>query len=207
LSFSFSKKSASQVISLLEPQTQRGFNLTKNFTSGTLSANRYFHSESSNREPNSIVPVKIYENADISKEKIIKDNTNKSGVYRWLNLLTGKSYIGSSVNLSKRFYAYFNLRHLEKRKKNSIIYSSLLKNGYSNFKLEILEYCNSSILRDRENFYIQILDPEYNILNNVTQSYKNIEESEGSRGRRLYRHSDITKAKISESAFARKEKK
>jgi len=73
------------------------------------------------------VPVKIYENADISNNHVIKDNINKSGVYRWVNLLTGKSYIGSSVNLRKRFYDYFNLRHLEARKKYSVIYSTLLK--------------------------------------------------------------------------------
>jgi hypothetical protein len=72
--------------------------------------NRYYHSDSNNRQL--IIPVKVYENAD----------DNKNGVYRWIN---GKSYIGSSVNLRKRFYDYYNLSPLEKRKNNSIIYSSL----------------------------------------------------------------------------------
>lgn len=74
-------------------------------------------------------------------------------------------------------------------------------------KLEILEYCDSSILRDRENYYIKRLNPEYNILNNAGSGYKHTEGNEGSKSRRLYRHSNITKAKISESVFAFKENK
>jgi hypothetical protein len=70
-----------------------------------------------------------------------------------------------------------------------------------------LEYCDSSIVRNRENYYIKRFNPEYNNLNNAGSGYKHTEENEGSKGRRLYRHSNITKAKISESAFARKEKK
>lgn len=44
------------------------------------------------------------------------------------------------------------------------IYRALLKHGYSNFRLVILEYCDSSILLERENYYIKLLNPEYNIL-------------------------------------------
>ena len=162
LLFFFSKRSLSHVIFKHQPNTTC-FNPTKILTSKSTLANRYFHSESGNKDSNSFIPIKIYENADISKHEGIKDNKNKSGIYRWVNLLTGKSYIGSSVNLSKRFYDYYNLRHLEARKKDSVIYSSLLKNGYSNFKLEILEYCDSSIVRDRENYYIKRFTSEYNI--------------------------------------------
>jgi hypothetical protein len=40
----------------------------------------------------------------------------------------------------------------------------LLKHGYSNFKLEILEYCDKEHLIQREQYYIDVLKPEYNIL-------------------------------------------
>lgn len=50
----------------------------------------------------------------------------------------------------------------------------LIKNGYENFKLEILEYiafdCKISlkekrkILTEREQYYLDLLKPEYNIL-------------------------------------------
>lgn len=57
--------------------------------------------------------MKVNSNAELEKEKILpwgppdgfavrgKEN-NKAGVYRWVNLITGKSYVGSSQNLSDR---------------------------------------------------------------------------------------------------------
>lgn len=50
----------------------------------------------------------VYSNSDLNKKQIIEENKKKSGVYRWTNLKTGFSYVGSSVNLSKRFMNYFN---------------------------------------------------------------------------------------------------
>lgn len=44
------------------------------------------------------------------------------------------------------------------------IYSALLKYGYSSFQLEILEYCEVSHLTEREQYYLDLLKPEYNIL-------------------------------------------
>ena len=89
------------------------------------------------------LPVKKYANADLEKKKILEENKEKSGVYCWRNLVNGKMYIGSSVDLGTRFRQYFNINHLEYKlqKCNSLIYRALLKYGYSNFSLEIIEYC------------------------------------------------------------------
>jgi excinuclease UvrABC nuclease subunit len=38
---------------------------------------------------------------------LIKENKGKLGVYRWVNTLNGNSYVGSAVNLSKRFRLYY----------------------------------------------------------------------------------------------------
>jgi len=38
--------------------------------------------------------------------------------------------------------------------KKSLIYDALLKYGYNNFTLEILEYCKIDILIEREQYYI-----------------------------------------------------
>lgn len=90
----------------------------------------------------------------------------KSGIYRWNNLITGKNYIGSSISLGNRFGNYYSLAYLKKRieKGSSIIYNSLLKYGYSKFSIDILEYCKPTILIKREQYYFNILKPEYNIL-------------------------------------------
>lgn len=87
-----------------------------------------------------IIPVKVYDNTDTQKGSIIDDNKGKSGVYRWVNKESGKSYVGSSTNLARRFKEYFNIFWLERYAMS--IYKALLKYGYSGFKLEILEYCD-----------------------------------------------------------------
>jgi group I intron endonuclease len=46
----------------------------------------------------------------------------------------------------------------------SHIGSALLKDGRSNFSLEIIEYCQKTKLLKREQFYLDQLELEYNIL-------------------------------------------
>ena len=43
-----------------------------------------------------------YINADLTKKPAVKENQGK-GVYRWINNVNGNSYVGSSVNLGRRF--------------------------------------------------------------------------------------------------------
>jgi len=114
-----------------------------------------------------IVPIVSYPNADTQKLDIIKDNRKKSGIYCWTNLKNGKFYIGSAVDLSNRLHMYYNINLLEKS--NMVINKALLKYGYSNFKLEILEYCDKSVNIEREQHYIDLLKPEYNTLKQQIQ--------------------------------------
>lgn len=125
-------------------------------------------------------PVLIYTNPDDNKGLIIKQNKNKSGVYRWVNKESGKSYIGSSTMLNDRFRRYFNHSYLSSSKRGaSLICKALLKYGYNGFRLEILEYCPSSTVLTREQFFLDKLNPEYNILK-VAGSSLGYKHSEGS---------------------------
>jgi group I intron endonuclease len=108
-------------------------------------------------------PVVIYKDLNLNHQ-ILNENKGKVGVYCFTNTKNGKTYIGSSCNLRRRFYDYFNLNTLRARRHRIIIYNALLKYGYSNFTLEILEYCNESNLLERETHYIRLLNPSYNIL-------------------------------------------
>jgi len=147
----------------------------------------------------SIVLIKSYNNADSMKLKIFEENKNKSGIYRWVNKENGKSYIGSSVNLTRRFYQYYNSKYLLST--NMIICQALLKYGYSTFSLEILEYCEVKDVISREQYYLNLLQPEYNILENAGNllGYKHSEESKkkisNSNSGKI--HSEETKLKIS----------
>jgi len=49
----------------------------------------------------------------------------------------------------------------------SIIYRAILKYGYSQFSLEILEYCEPENCIAREQYYLNILPRDYNILPNA----------------------------------------
>lgn len=59
------------------------------------------------------------------------------------------------------------------------IYKAIIKYGYKNFKLGILEYCSIDTILVREQYYIDLLKPEYNILNIAGSSigYKHTPEA------------------------------
>lgn len=107
-----------------------------------------------------------YENINSNKLAIINCNINKIGIYRWINLTTNESYIGSSSNIGKRLRKYFCTSYLTHKThvSNSKIYTSILKYGYSNFNIEILEYCELNNLIEREQYYFDLLKPNLNIL-------------------------------------------
>src|SRR6266705_6051247 len=59
------------------------------------------------------------------------------------------------------------------------INKALLKYGYAVFQLEILEYCDPMDTIKREQYYIDILNPKYNILQTAGSSigHKHTEET------------------------------
>lgn len=89
--------------------------------------------------------------------------------------------MGSSSNLSKRLRVYFSLSGLEKilTTSTSRIFRALLKYGFSKFCLEILEYCDYDKCLEREQYYLDSLNPVYNILKKAgsPQGYKHTEET------------------------------
>jgi len=91
---------------------------------------------------------KFYDNAFLNKYEILKENRNKSGIYKLNCLISDKSYVGSSVSLSNRFRFYYSVSSLKRvvSKESSAIYSAILKYGYKNFSLDILEYCEKKCI-------------------------------------------------------------
>jgi hypothetical protein len=89
------------------------------------------------KKNHNFTPAAVYENPDLQKDQIYLENKGKSGIYRWKNLLNGKSYIGSSVDLYNRLRNYYSSikKHMETVLKisRSAIYSSLRKYGISMF--------------------------------------------------------------------------
>lgn len=136
------------------------FNTSSNIQGMILTKRMY----STTGQNNKINPVVVYSISNsLDRERIIQENKNKSGIYRWTNNLNGKSYVGSSINLSKRFNQYFSPKLLSNRRYISLINQALLKYKVDNFSLEILEYCAKESVLDREQLYLNLLKPKYNI--------------------------------------------
>lgn len=143
-------------------------------------------------------PVLKYSNADTNKLKILKEIKGKAGVYRWINNINGKCYVGSSVDLSKRLYRYYSLAHIIAQSEFSLICKALVKYGYSTFSFEILEFCDRKDVLVREQYYIDLLEPEYNILKKAGShlGYKHTDEAKAKmRGPRNYSAEHLAKIK------------
>ena len=117
------------------------------------------------------------------KKDILNENKGKSGIYMLTNKLTEEIYIGQSIDISKRLKNYLNPSYL-KSSRSYKISRALIKYGYTNFSLTILEYCDKSNLLVREQYYFDKLNPQYNILKISGSSLNSI-------------HTEETKAKIS----------
>lgn len=84
---------------------------------------------------------------------------NKSGIYQIRNLVDGKKYIGSSVNLGERFLDH--RRELNTSKHcNPYLQAAWLKYGESKFTFEILSLCNPSDTLTEEQIAIEIAESE-----------------------------------------------
>lgn len=86
----------------------------------------------------------------------------KSGVYKIVNLTNNKIYIGSSRDLGSRRSGHFcDL-------KNQVHHCVYLQRVYNklteeDFSFEVIEFCKEDLLIEREQYWIDLLKPEYNI--------------------------------------------
>lgn len=87
-------------------------------------------------------------------------NVHKSGIYKIT--INGKLYIGSAKSFRTRWGIHLN--DLRKGKhSNPILQRSYLKHGEDAFNFEIIEECSIDKLIEREQYWIDKLNPDYNI--------------------------------------------
>lgn len=85
-----------------------------------------------------------------------------SGIYAIVNLYNGKRYVGSSLSIAKR--KHLHIWYLNKRNhQNKHLQRAWNKYGIDGFEFIVLEECDKDDLIGREQYYIDILKPEYNI--------------------------------------------
>lgn len=132
-----------------------------------------------------------------------------SGIYKITNTVTGDFYIGSAVDLRRRFgehrCALVGNRHI-----NTHLQRSWNKYGADSFTFETVLYCDKEHLLEREQFYIDNDKPSYNICliagSNLGRKFSDEVKqhmSEAHKGERNYwfgKHiTEETKQKISEA--------
>lgn len=132
------------------------------------------------------------------------DLQNSSGIYKILNKINGKFYIGSAIDIKVRWYQH--RWYLNNGKHHNLYLQRAWNLNSNDFDFIILEICEN--IREREQHWINILNPEYNLTKTVGSllGYKHSEEtkrlmSERRKGNQFNKgkhHSEETKKKISE---------
>lgn len=91
-------------------------------------------------------------------------NKLKGGIYQIKNIKNNKFYIGSTSGMFiSRYYSHrTKLRY--NRHENDHLQNAWNKYGEKNFKFVVLEQCDTDKRFEREQHYIDTLNPEYNIL-------------------------------------------
>lgn len=87
-----------------------------------------------------------------------------SAVYKIVNTVTGEFYIGSSVDIKKRWKDH-KLPSTRKNRPNSLLYKAMQEYGRECFSFEILEEVEPENLRQEEQKFIELLKPSYNNYN------------------------------------------
>lgn len=93
------------------------------------------------------------------------------GVYMLFNIVNGKRYIGSSIDLYNRLHEH--LHNLKNGKShNKYMQDDFNEYGEDCFIYSILEYSNGLSVRDLEHRYIKFMKPEYNYSENYASNFK-----------------------------------
>lgn len=109
-------------------------------------------------------PIRIYNNPNYYRNLIGSDNNKRSIIYQWINLITGKIYVGSASNGATRLLSYWIPSVLCR---NLPIYNNIIYYGIHNFNLAILEDLVTSgsvkkeFILSREQHYLDMLFNNY----------------------------------------------
>ena len=83
------------------------------------------------------------------------------GVYKITNTVTGDFYIGSSKNVKLRWMQHKRLS-VWNRHKNNPMYLDMQRYGVDKFIFQILAEVEESLLKEKEQYFIETLKPTYN---------------------------------------------
>ena len=84
-----------------------------------------------------------------------------SGIYKITNTITGDFYIGSSKNVKRRWTEHKSPSRWNKHPNNPM-YIDMQEYGKDKFAFEILAEVEAGSLKEKEQYFIELLKPAYN---------------------------------------------
>ena len=119
------------------------------------------------------------------------------GVYLLKCKINNKKYVGSSREINSRLALHFNREARNYPYKP--LYKDINKYGRENFEWEVLEECDPSELREKEQYYFDLIQPEYNLVKPFTmeiqdeecrERFKKANEESGKHLKELYKNQE-----------------
>lgn len=77
------------------------------------------------------------------------------GIYKLTSLINGKCYIGKSTNVKSRIADHFKSVVGIKSIADQAVHHAILKEGFWNWQIEIITYCDKDKLSELEKYYIE----------------------------------------------------
>ena len=77
------------------------------------------------------------------------------GIYKLTSLQNGKSYVGKSTNVKNRIADHFKSSVGIKSIADQAVHHAILKEGFWNWLIEIITYCDKDKLNELEKYYIE----------------------------------------------------
>lgn len=105
---------------------------------------------------------RIYLSPLSEKKTIILENRNSAGVYALICRANNKFYVGSSINLTNRLLDYMQPAYLAQQTNRPIL-RAIVKYGIMNYIFVVLETCHVTDTLKREQYWLDLLEPEYNL--------------------------------------------
>lgn len=97
-----------------------------------------------------------------------RSETSKPGIYKITNQINGKTYVGSSKDMYMRCANHLSTLKF-RRHRNEYLQRSVDKYGIDNFEFVVLEFCPEEQLINREQYWIDYLNPDYNLIRDVVR--------------------------------------
>lgn len=82
------------------------------------------------------------------------------GIYKLTSLATGKCYVGKSTNVKTRIADHFKSAVGIKSIADQAVHHAILKEGFWNWQIEVITYCDKDQLSELEKYYIDFFDAQ-----------------------------------------------